>query len=172
MPDVLSTGLASGMIVDAAGVPAGTTITSFVTATTVKLSAAATATATVSATFRVDATESDAWEQYQHLLKNPVIFCSWTGAAPDTTLQMQAGLSALIRKGWTVSGTGITSGTYVTGISGGSPDDFNITPGTTGSAPGAYPAGSELTFSGSTIIPAATTSEGPRMVAQNWMIKT
>lgn len=171
VPDVLSTGLASGMIVDAAGVPAGTTITSFVTATTVKLSAAATATATVSATFRVDATESDAWEQYQHLLKNPVIFCSWNGGAPDTTLQMQAGLSALIRKGWAVSGTGITSGTYVTGISGGTPDDFNITPGTTGSAPGAYPAGSELTFSGSTIIPAATTSEGPRMVAQNWMIK-
>lgn len=170
VPDVTS--LACGMVVDCTGVPAGTTITAFVTATTVRLSAAATATASgLTATFRVDAAESEQWAQYEHLQRNPTILVSWAGVAPDTTLQMQAGLSSLIRKGWTVSGTGITSGTYVTGITPGSPDDFNITPGTTGAAPGAFPAGSDLTFSGTSVTPAATAGTGPRMVAQNWMIK-
>lgn len=171
VPDV--TPLAVGMVVDCAGVPAGTTIEAFITATSVRLTADATATASgLTATFRVNAPEHAQYEVYQHLRNNPVIFCSWTGASPDSTLQMQAGLSVLIRKGMTVSGTGIAAGCYVTGITPGTPDDFNISPGTTAAAPGAYPAGTDLTFGAGSLTSTAAQSDGPRLIAVNYMIKS
>lgn len=160
-------GLACGMVIDCTDVPAGTTIAAFLTATTLRMSAAATGTTSaLTATFRVDAPEGQQEVTYQNLLRNPTMNCA-IGANPDSNLQAITGYNSLIKAGWTVTGHAVVqSGTYVTSIDSGG-TDFGISPATSGAAPGTV----ELTFSGGSLTSAAGTSILPRMVTQHWMIK-
>lgn len=160
-------GLACGMVVDCAGVPAGTTIAAFLSATTIRLSATATATASgLTATFRVDAAPEDQIAVYENLLRNVVMVCN-IGSNPDSTLQAVSGFNSMLGAGWSVSGHAVVqANTYITSLDSGG-TDFSISPATSGAAPGNV----ELTFSGGSLAATHGSTPGPRMVPQNWMIK-
>jgi len=161
--------LACGMLVDCTNVPAGTTIAAFLTATTVRLSAAGTGVGSgLTATFRVDAADSEQEETYRHLLRNPTIAnCSWD---PDVSAPYKIDtlpVTSMLSVGMTVSGDTIPAGQYITAVNATELEcGLSMASGNTG-----YPSGVDLTFSGSASTSVGGSPPGPRMVAQNWMIK-
>ena len=167
-------GLACGMLIDCTGVPAGTTIAAFLTATTLRMSAAATATASgLTATFRVDAPDSEQESAYQHLLRNPTVMCKFSGAADQNLQTGTAGtedINWLIQPGWTVTGeasAGIVAGTYVSTTDTSGLDDFSLSVAATNAGAGTY----ELTFSGGSLVQTGQVATGAGLTLGNYIIK-
>lgn len=167
-------GLACGMLIDCAGVPAGTTIACFLTATTLRMSAAATATASsLTATFRVDAPDSEQESVYQNLLRNPTVMCKFSGAADQNLQTGTAGtedMNFLIQPGWSVTGessAAIVAGTYVSTVDASGLDDFSLSVAAANAGAGTY----ELTFSGGSLTSTAQAATSIPAALGNYIIK-
>lgn len=149
--------LACGMKVSssAGDIPDGTTIVAFLSATSVKLSAAAgsATAATHLVTFSIVAPEGNAFEIYEHLKANPTILCVINLAA-DALIQL-TGMTFLVEPGMSISGpagAGLNANAYVLSYYIGGPSDFLDITITSGATPASY----ELVFSGSSMARAAT----------------
>lgn len=168
-------GLACGMTVSGSGIPAGTTVSAFLTATTLLLSAAATATASgVEVTFGVDAPEGDEAATYEKLRQNPVVRLTISTAADVSLASISAAdwsVEDIIFAGMAVTcsngSAGVVANTVATAIGSGS---ITISPATSGATNGNY----EFQFStGATQSREATAQAPPTpgMLGVNYIIK-
>lgn len=166
-------GIACGMVVSGTGIPAGTTVAALLSDTTVRLSAAATGTASgLTMSFTVATAEGDALVLYQHLLANPTVIATISGAT-DSDLACAGLLRRHLRAGMSISGpsgAGIAAGTYITGVDPDSGDSFQISPATSGATAASY----EVVCSGSTLARESTPPVPDTIPAAvvNYIIKT
>lgn len=112
------TDVACGMTVSMTNVPAGTTIAAFISATTVRMSANATASGTATATLGVDAPEDDQMMLYEYLLKNVNIDgCGWDAdVSAPYKLDTVPLATTLVQKGDLVTGDTVPADSYVTAV--------------------------------------------------------
>jgi microcystin-dependent protein len=175
-------GLACGMTVSGTGIPAGTTVVAFLTATklvtgvpqaTLLLSASAT-TSAADVTFGVDAPEGDEMAVYRKLRQNPVVRLTISTAGDNS-------LASISSADWTAedilfmgmgvscsnSSAGVVANTLISAVG---PSSISINPSTSGATPADYDfqfsTGSALTRE--TTAPVADTL--PALVV-NWCIK-
>ncbi len=167
--------LVPGMVAAGAGIVGNPSIVAIRSATIVELSAVQTVGNAI-LTFTLAAPEGDADRVLALAQANPVVSnCGWSSDSNMTEgtgtadISIPSGLTARLRVGMKVTGTGIPADTYVTEISSGS--SIKVTSKTVAAAI-TTSSGVTLSFTGGVESRGpAGSSILPRMVAMNWMIK-